>query len=210
MKNKHNKTKRNNRNNNHKNKNNNNCNTRKKKLNILKNINIRLLDNVRNNINNPFFRGGTATNTNIETTSNEYTNEENDKIQKYYESIKDLDIVKIKEKFKDVFYKDLIDGLSEVKEEDKTFFELFIDKLIKENEKILETEHDIIENYMNEQIKLSTEKTNKDKENLKKQLLDYYFGVLMILFISDIYELEIDDSVLGLDGIGDPILITIP
>lgn len=47
-KNKNNKTKRNNK------KNNNNCNTRKKKLNILKNINIRLLDNVRNQIINPF------------------------------------------------------------------------------------------------------------------------------------------------------------
>lgn len=109
-----------------------------------------------------------------------------------------------------MFYKDLIDGLSNVEEKNKTFFELFIDKLIKENEKILETEHDIIDNYIDEQITLNTEKPNKDKDNLKKQLLDYYFGVLMILFISDIYELEIDDSVLGLDGIGDPILITIP
>jgi hypothetical protein len=197
-KNKNNKTKRNNK------KNNNNCNTRKKKLNILKNINIRLLDNVRNQIINPFFMGGSQTSTNEEAMNEE------EKKEKYYESIQDLDIVKIKEKFKDVFYKDLIDGLSNVEEKNKTFFELFIDKLIKENEKILETEHDIIDNYIDEQITLSTEKPNKDKDNLKKQLLDYYFGVLMILFISDIYELEIDDSVLGLDGIGDPILITIP
>lgn len=194
-KNKNNKTKRNNK------KNNNNCNTRKKKLNILKNINIRLLDNVRNQIINPFFMGGSQTSTNEEAMNEE---------EKYYESIKELGIVKIKEKFKDVFYKDLIDGLSNVEEKNKTFFELFIDKLIKENEKILETEHDIIDNYIDEQITLSTEKPNKDKDDLKKQLLDYYFGVLMILFISDIYELEIDDSVLGLDGIGDPILITIP